>query len=58
MTFAIINKIYRNYGIVYFRSLSISCTTTPLRPANRKRELTFSTNHFLVSIWSPCGRND
>ena len=39
--FAIVNRIYQNYVIVYFRSLRLSCTTMPLRPANRKREFKF-----------------
>lgn len=46
--FAIINKIYQNYVIRYFRSLRISCTTTPLRAANGKRVNIF--NRLLFSF--------
>ena len=46
--FAIINKIYQNYVIGYFRSLRISWTTTPLRAANGKRVNIF--NRLLFSF--------
>lgn len=48
--FEIINK---NIKIMLLFLFISSMYLGPIR-----RELTFSTNHCLVSIWSPCGYND
>lgn len=48
--FEIINK---NIKIMSLFLFVYSMYLGPIR-----RELTFSTNHCLVSIWSPCGYND
>lgn len=48
--FEIINKSIKIMSLFLF---VYSMYLGPIR-----RELTFSTNHCLVSIWSPCGYND